>query len=415
MKNFLLAFFLLISTSSFSQVSFLKAGGLTGISFPASDERYIGSVSFPPSLGLNLSGEWPWGRKVAFVLNLEAVRAVAHVYDDYRHVIRKETNLSFSLIPEVRYYFLKNPDLKASYQGMFLQCGINLFSYYRFSSDGSYFLAKATGFESPIAESELIMPLGFGVKYPLNANGGMELNFTADLAQIVRNDRWQTIQIGVKYYWLKEKKKTWLDEKEEELKPNEKPLVYPVYWKAGAAVNATYMVGKSNSGKHAIYPVFPSINASYEKAWGKRSAWVLNLEFLSRSMEFHYDYSTKPYDYKINVAQVSFIPEYRLYFGKNYLQPVSDKGFFLQAGFELFHYMMWDDSQQQDNGFSLYPNGLQGWFERNVPIGFGFKLPLKNNHGLEMNLNTNLMQITHIGNDQTFSLGLKYFWRRVSR
>jgi hypothetical protein len=189
-------------------------------------------------------------------------------------------------------------------------------------------------------------------------------------------------------------------------------VVHPEYFKAGVSVNKTYMLSESHLRFQTYYPVYPSLNLSYEKAWLKRSAWVLNLEALRKSLEFNYDNVTQSSDYKINVLQFSFIPEYRVYLRSKDRQPVTDGGCFIQAGFELFHYSVWDDGKSQGSGFDLYPNNLTGWFERNVPVGFGFKLPLKNGNGFEMNLNTNLAQIAAQGNDQTVSLGVKYFWKR---
>jgi len=131
---------------------------------------------------------------------------------------------------------------------------------------------------------------------------------------------------------------------------------------------------------------------------------------MKKSIYFETESGT-PY-YHCTVTQFSFIPEVRVYLKNKYLLKNLDRGIFLQAGFELFHYMIWKSSNSKGSGFSLYPDNLNGYFERNIPIGVGIKYPLKNNKGLELNISTNLSEVINQGNNQTFTVGVKYFWMR---
>jgi hypothetical protein len=145
---------------------------------------------------------------------------------------------------------------------------------------------------------------------------------------------------------------------------------------------------------------------------GKRSAFVVNLEILKRSMHFHYAPETNMPHQEINLTQIALTPEYRIYLRNKYMRESMNHGLFFQAGLELVHFSSWKGDLGEGSGFELAPASLDGYFVRNVPVGLGYKIPLKAGQGIELNMNTNFMEVLTQGNNQTFSFGIKYFWMK---
>jgi len=408
MKNPLLICLLLSAVSTCAQDRFLKAGANFGFSYQFRKTDYSGYSHYPVSPGLKLGYERVWGKRTAFLLDLDANRFVSYTHNDYYKTESKFTDSYLSLIPSIRYYFLKSrgiPEFKN--QGIFLQVGFPLIKYgqrtYETSRNN---LNPSSTYVSVLSSNQsLEIPFGIGMLYPLNNSRALEFTVSTDLKNLYNQEPWQTIRIGFNYTWLKSKPRSLLDEKKEALLHDTPVNKKETFWKTGVSVNKTLMLGV-NHGFDISYPTYPSLNFSYESTNGKRSAFVLNLEVLKKSIRFGGGH----YDDEYRISQVSLIPEFRHYFRNKYLRSSCNQGFFLQAGFELIHYSIWESETGSGSGFDLYPAGLNGWFERNVPIGFGAKFHLKNKHGMEVNLNTNLMQIINQGNDQTFSLGVKYSW-----
>jgi len=401
-----------VSASISAQESYLKAGANLNLSFLTNQagSTNAGDEYHPIFPGFNLSYEKPFGNRFSWLVNIDLTRKP--VYYQWAQpypqapTLEKIVRSDISFTPEVRFYFLKNQGLfYYKNQGFFLQLGVTLLQYEFLSVNSyndSYLISPFSGGKS--GDAYPAVPFGLGIKYPLNPKAGMEFNVQTNLNS---QRHWWPLQIGMKYYWLRDK--------EGKPKPPEGIAAVPQsYFKAGVAANLIFNIGKSNStSKQVHYPDYASVNLSYERTSGKRTSFALNLEALKKSLSFQNDNGEKYFN--CTVTQFSFIPEIRVYLKNKYLLNNLNKGFFLQAGFELFHYSFWTDDNGDGSGFSLYPAGLNGWFERNVPVGFGYKYPLKNNKGIELNVNTNIMEMMGHGNNQTFSFGMKYFWMRKSK
>src|SRR5262245_61864786 len=99
MKKGLVIILFLVTSSTFAQVTYLKVGATVGFTYPAANANFAKDLSLPPSIGLNLASEWPWGKRVTFGLNLEAIRSTAHWYDEFWKSTAGQTNVSISLVP----------------------------------------------------------------------------------------------------------------------------------------------------------------------------------------------------------------------------------------------------------------------------------------------------------------------------
>src|SRR5262245_28613673 len=79
--------------------------------------------------------------------------------------------------------------------------------------------------------------------------------------------------------------------------------------KAGANINFTFQTYQDISNSY--HPVYPGFNVSYERSFGTRFSWLMNIEY-DRPVEYYsYDLSFPPFSVsrKDITSRFSLIPE----------------------------------------------------------------------------------------------------------
>jgi hypothetical protein len=193
----LIILFLYFSTAN-AQQSALKAGLDLNLWLIEPNKGGYMPVRIPPFGGFKLSYEVPLGKKFSFTYNFEVSRRKA-VVAEKNTWSSSSTSLRISFIPEIRYYPLKSPGLsRASDQGLFIQAGVRMFSYY--TTKGAYGRISRFTLGGDLWGDNSF--LGIGIKHPINPRMGMEMNLNVSPYNLIMQDSWQSLQAGFKIYRL---------------------------------------------------------------------------------------------------------------------------------------------------------------------------------------------------------------------